>query len=173
VLGSFECGQLLEKITPDSICGKEQSIALGNRQNGSLERGQLGADYTGTKEQDLLDSSLARAGQHQCSLHVPHAEPGHHAMHRVDRCKAQDYATRGPELFVALLDKRDDWFIDADFENRGSGHGSTSGFLTMTDAIDRSKQNDVLATANQVLIARLALPGKSEFGNAVVNQGHA
>jgi len=63
-LGSFKGRQAFKKIAPHSIGGKKQRIALGNGQHGSLERGQLGTDYTGAQEQDLLHGSLAGASPH-------------------------------------------------------------------------------------------------------------
>src|SRR5260370_1832317 len=93
-LRGFEGGKIFGKFASNPIRSKNQSIPLRNRKHGGLKGRQLGTNHTGTQEQHLLHGSLRGARAQQYSLNIADADPGQHAMSRVNGSKADYDAAR-------------------------------------------------------------------------------
>ena len=68
---------------------------------------------------------------------------------------------------MTLFHKGDNWFVGPSLEKRSCHLRGIGSFFSVTDPVYRGDQNSILATVQEMVIARLALARKSELGNSV------
>jgi len=152
--------EVLGKITTNAICHEKQRISICYREHGGLQGRQSGTNDTRAKEKRFFRISIVGTGSHQHSLNVPDSQPSHHPVRWVNGCKTQNNPTSWPQLLVALLHERDDWFVDAALKNSNCCLRSFSSFFAVPDAVDGGNKHSVPVTAEQMVIARLAMAWK-------------
>jgi hypothetical protein len=86
-------------------------------------------------------------------LDIADADPGHHAMVRVNARKTQYHSPSRTEFFVAKFYQRDNRFVDRIFQKCSRCLGGIGRFFAVSYAVNRCNQNSAAAAANQVVIA--------------------
>ncbi len=95
-------GQRAGEIFADAVGGKDEPIAAGQWQDGSLERRQLYADNPGTQQQRFFLRRRRQAWTKQDALDVPHTYPRHQLLDHVEGSDAHRDPARSSQPFVAL-----------------------------------------------------------------------
>src|SRR5580692_3184585 len=171
-LRGLQGGKTFDKFPSNPVGDEYQSISLRNRKHGGLQGRQLRTDNAATQEQHVRDASFLSPGAHQNSLNISDTKPGHHAMFRIDRSKAQHHAARRAQTFVATLYQRNHRFIRIPFENGNRSLCGVGGFFSMPDSIHRRDQNSFSPATNHMAIAGLTLARENKVRDPVLHQRH-
>ena len=71
---------------------------------------------------------------------------------------------------MAALQERNDRFVRSRFEDRNRRLRSACSLLSMSNSVDRSDQDSILVTANQMQVARFTLTRENKLRYPILHQ---
>jgi hypothetical protein len=94
---------MVRELCPDAIRGKDEKITRVNLDHGRNQSGQVVSDDPGAEKQRFLSRDDTGVPVEKKPFHVPHSQPGHRLIVRIERRKAHDHPTCRAELFMTAL----------------------------------------------------------------------